>query len=51
VADGKSIRQDEYDALGDRYSKVIVDELLPALYKDLRISPDRSNLEPVLAVA
>src|SRR5215471_6827832 len=25
VADGKSIRQDEYDSLGDRYSKVIVD--------------------------
>jgi enterochelin esterase family protein len=43
VADGKSIRQDEYDALGDRYSKVIVDELLPALYKDYKISrdPDR----------
>jgi enterochelin esterase family protein len=31
VADGKSIRQEEYDSLGDRYSKVIVDELLPAL--------------------
>jgi enterochelin esterase family protein len=40
LADGKSIRQDEYDALGDRYSKVIVDELLPALYKDYKISPD-----------
>jgi enterochelin esterase family protein len=40
VADGKSIRQDEYDALGDHYSKVIVDELLPALYKDYKISPD-----------
>src|SRR6185295_3731374 len=37
VADGKSIRQEEYDALGDRYSKVIVEELLPALYKDYRI--------------
>src|SRR5438034_2649855 len=33
VADGKSIRQEEYDSLGDRYSKVIVGELLPALYK------------------
>jgi enterochelin esterase family protein len=40
VADGKSIRQDEYDSLGDRYSKVIVDELLPALYKDYKISRD-----------
>ena len=46
VADGKSIRQDEYDALGDRYSKVIVDELLPALYKDYNISrdPDRHGI-------
>jgi len=40
VADRKSIRQDEYDALGDRYSKVIVGELLPALYKDYNISRD-----------
>jgi enterochelin esterase-like enzyme len=46
VADGKSIRQDEYDALGDRYSKVIVDELLPAVYKDYKISrdPDRHGI-------
>ncbi len=46
VADGKSIRQDEYDALGDRYSKVIVDELLPSLYKDYKISrdPDRHGI-------
>jgi enterochelin esterase family protein len=46
VADGKSIRQDEYDALGDRYPKVIVDELLPALYKDYKISrdPDRHGI-------
>jgi enterochelin esterase-like enzyme len=38
-----SIRQEEYDTLSDRYSKVIVDELLPALYKDYKISrdPDR----------
>ncbi len=43
VADGRSIRQDEYDTLSDRYSKVIIDELLPALYKDYKISrdPDR----------
>jgi enterochelin esterase-like enzyme len=40
VADGKSIRQDEYDPLGDKYSKVIVDELIPALYKDYAISRD-----------
>jgi len=43
IADGKSIRQDEYDTLSDQYSKVIVDELLPALYKEYKISrdPDR----------
>jgi enterochelin esterase family protein len=43
VADGKSNRQEEYDPLGDRYSKVIVDELLPVLYKEYKISrdPDR----------
>jgi enterochelin esterase family protein len=40
AADGKSIRQDEYDALGDRYSKVIVSELLPALSRDYSISKD-----------
>src|SRR5882724_10474346 len=36
VADGKSNRQEEYDPLGDRYSKVIVDELLPVLYKEYK---------------
>ena len=43
VADNKSIRQEEYDTLSDRYSKVIVDELMPVLYKDYKISrdPDR----------
>ncbi|HET9130346.1 MAG TPA: alpha/beta hydrolase-fold protein [Terriglobia bacterium] len=40
VADGSSIRQDEYDTVSDQYSKVIVDELLPALYKDYKISRD-----------
>jgi enterochelin esterase-like enzyme len=40
VADGRSIRQDEYDTLSDRYSKVIIDELLPVLYKDYKISRD-----------
>src|SRR6185436_9504677 len=46
VADGKSIRQEEYDALGNKYSKVIVEELLPALYKDYTISqdPDRHGI-------
>src|SRR5215471_14374175 len=46
VADGKSIRQEEYDSLGDQYSKVIVDELLPTLYKDYKISrdPDRHGI-------
>src|ERR1700728_3030545 len=38
-----SIRAEEYDTLSDQYSKVIVDELLPVLYKDYKISrdPDR----------
>jgi enterochelin esterase-like enzyme len=38
-----SNRQEEYDTLSDRYSKVIVDELMPVLYKDYKISrdPDR----------
>ena len=40
VADGRSNRQEEYDPLGDRYSRVIADELLPALYKNYQISPD-----------
>ena len=40
VADNKSIRQEEYDTLSDRYSKVIVDELMPVLYKDYKISRD-----------
>ncbi|MFM2123747.1 MAG: hypothetical protein RL328_198 [Acidobacteriota bacterium] len=40
TADNKSIRQEEYDTLSDRYSKVIVDELMPMLYKDYKISRD-----------
>src|SRR4029453_18995350 len=40
AADGRSIRQEEYDSLGDKYSKVIIDELLPTLYKDYKISRD-----------
>lgn len=43
VADGKSNRQEEYDTLSDRYSKVIINELMPVVYKDYKISrdPDR----------
>jgi enterochelin esterase family protein len=46
TVDGRSVRQEEYDTLSDRYSKVIVDELLPALYKDYKISrdPDRHGI-------
>jgi enterochelin esterase family protein len=33
-------RPDEYNALNDRYPRVIVDELLPVLYKDYNISKD-----------
>jgi enterochelin esterase-like enzyme len=46
VSDNRSIRQDEYDTLSDRYSKVIIDELLPVLYKDYKISrdPDRHGI-------
>jgi len=45
-ADSRSIRQDEYDSLGDKYSKVIVEELLPALYKEYKISrnPDHHGI-------
>jgi enterochelin esterase family protein len=46
VSDGKSVRQEEYDALGDRYSRVIVDELLPAIYREYTIArdPDRHGI-------
>jgi enterochelin esterase family protein len=33
-------RPEEYNALNDKYARVIVDELLPALKKDYNISPD-----------
>ena len=33
-------RPTEYNSLDDRYAKVIVDELLPVLYKDYNISKD-----------
>jgi enterochelin esterase-like enzyme len=40
VADGTSVRQQQYDPPDDRFSHVIVDELLPKLYAEYRISPD-----------
>ena len=40
TADNKSNRQEEYDPPTDTYSKVITDELLPAIYKDYKISRD-----------
>ncbi len=33
-------RPTEYNALDDKYARVIVDELLPALYKDFNVSRD-----------
>jgi enterochelin esterase family protein len=46
VADGSSNRQAEYDPVNDRYASVIVDELLPRLYEEYRISrdPDRHGI-------
>lgn len=38
--DGASNRQAEYDPPNDRYSRVIVNELLPRLYADYRITRD-----------
>jgi len=46
AADGTSIRQEQYDPPNDRYSRVIVDELLPRLYDEYNISrdPDRHGI-------
>ena len=46
TADGKSNRSEEYNAVDGRYARVIVDELLPRLYNDYRISrdPDRHGI-------
>ena len=43
IADGRSIRQQQYDLLNDDYARLIVDHLLPRLYADYNISrdPDR----------
>lgn len=38
--DGTTNRRVEYNALDDRYSRLIVDELIPAVKKDYRISDD-----------
>ena len=40
TTDGASNRQAEYDPPDDRYSRVIVDELLPRLYAEYRITRD-----------
>jgi enterochelin esterase family protein len=40
TADGSSNRSEEYNAVDDRYARVIVDELLPRLYEQYAISPD-----------
>lgn len=40
AADGSSVRQEQYDPVDDRYSRLIVDELLPRLYADYRIARD-----------
>ena len=39
-ADGRTNRSESYNALDDRYARVIVDELLPRLYDEYAISPD-----------
>jgi len=46
TADDRSNRQAEYDPVTDRYSRVIVGELLPKLYAEYRISrdPDRHGI-------
>jgi enterochelin esterase-like enzyme len=38
--DGTTNRRVEYNALDDKYSRLVVDELLPALAKSYNISPD-----------
>lgn len=46
AADGRSIRQEQYDPPNDRFSRVIVDELMPKLYAEFAISrdPDRHGI-------
>jgi enterochelin esterase family protein len=40
LADGASVRQEQYDPVTERYARLVVDELLPKLYADYSISPD-----------
>jgi enterochelin esterase family protein len=40
IADNRTNRTDEYMASDDRYSKVIIDEILPVVAKDYKISRD-----------
>lgn len=40
AADGSSVRQQQYDPVDDRYSRLIIDELLPRLHADYRIARD-----------
>ena len=46
AADGTSIRQEQYDPPNDRFSRVIVDELLPRIYSEYNVSrdPDRHGI-------
>lgn len=39
-AQGRSTRSYEYDSLGDRYAKFLIDEFLPVALKDLNVSPN-----------
>lgn len=39
-AEDRSNRSFEYDSLGDRYARFLVDEFLPVALKGLRVSPD-----------
>jgi enterochelin esterase-like enzyme len=41
--DGTTNRRVEYNALNDTYSKLIIDELLPAIEKDYKISADPND--------
>jgi enterochelin esterase family protein len=46
VANGMSNRSEEYNSVDDRYARVLVDDLLPRLYNEYRISrdPDRHGI-------
>ena len=42
-ATDRSNRSFEYDSMGDRYSKFLIDEFLPVALKDLNVSQDPAN--------